>query len=236
MIFARKSHVFRAFFARFRRSIPAYRTGRRPGHSLRSRCVFYRRRCCRLVCGRCGGPYPSVWPTSWNTRHVQGLAARAAILNDRGADQRRSARPAGRGLFASTTKADRRHNGRPAQSLRYFRVGSFGFWEIGGIWGVSVRLRDNGGRRSPRAGRRGCLPQRSRTTCPGPFHQFNADRCRIILQTCAIWSTRRADKLPDNARQLTTQDRPTAANSNRSNSFSRFFGVFPRELSNQSNK
>ncbi len=75
-----------------------------------------------MVCGRCGGPYPSIWPTSRNARHAQGLAARAAILNDRGADRRRSARPAGRGLFASTTKTDRRHNGKPVQSLRYFRV------------------------------------------------------------------------------------------------------------------
>lgn len=33
--------------------------------------------------------------------------ARAAILNDRGADQRHNASPAGRELFASTTKADR---------------------------------------------------------------------------------------------------------------------------------
>lgn len=130
MIFARKSRVFDRFLheiARFSRvfgvlflPVRTYRTGRRPGHSLRSRCVFYRRRYCRLVCGRCGGPYPSVWPTSRNARHVQGLAVRAAILNDRGADRRRSARPAGRGLFASTTKADRRHNGKPVQSLRYF--------------------------------------------------------------------------------------------------------------------
>lgn len=117
MIFVRKSRVFDRFLheiARFSRvfgvlflPVRTYRTGRRPGHSLRSRCVFYRRRYCRLVCGRCGGPYPSVWPTSRNARHVQGLAVRAAILNDRGADRRRSARPAGRELFASTTKADR---------------------------------------------------------------------------------------------------------------------------------
>lgn len=59
---------------------------------------------------------------------------------------------------------------------------------------------------------------------------------RIILRTCAIWSTHRAGKLPDNARQLTTQDQPTVANSNRSNNFSRFSGVFLRKLSNQSNK
>ncbi len=132
MIFVRKSRVFDRFLheiARFSRvfgvlflPVRTYRTGRRPGHSLRSWCIFYRRRYCRLVCGRCGGPYSSVWPTSRNTRHVQGLAARAAILNDRGADRQRNASPAGRGLFASTTKADRRHNGKPVQSLRYFRA------------------------------------------------------------------------------------------------------------------
>lgn len=136
MIFKRKSRVFDRFLhgiARFSRifgvlflPVRTYQTGRRPGHSLRSWCIFYRRRCCRLVCGRCGGPYPSVWPTSRNTRHVQGLAARAAILNDRGADRRRSARPAGRGLFASTTKADRRHKpGRPgAVCLNRSRAGA----------------------------------------------------------------------------------------------------------------
>ena len=34
-------------------------------------------------------PVSGVWPTNRKTRHVQGLAARAAILNDRGADRRR---------------------------------------------------------------------------------------------------------------------------------------------------
>ena len=92
MIFARKSHVFDRFLHEITRfscifgvlflPVRTYQTGRRPGHSLRSWCIFYRRRCCRLVCGRCGGPYPSVWPTSRKTRHVQGLAARAVYLND----------------------------------------------------------------------------------------------------------------------------------------------------------
>ncbi len=94
--FCTKIACFRSFFARnctffahFRRPIPAYpdvsdRVA--PGHSIRSRCIFYRRRYCRPVCGQCGGPYPSVWPTSRKIRHAQGLAARAARLNGSGVD------------------------------------------------------------------------------------------------------------------------------------------------------
>jgi len=93
------------------------------------------------------------------------------------------------GLLASTTKADRRHNGRPAQSLRYFRVwGLFGFWEIGGIWGGSVRLRDNGGRHSSRAGRPSCWPQqvqgrglRTAVVFPACFYMPN------LAPLCMVW-------------------------------------------------
>nr|DAI67045.1 MAG TPA: hypothetical protein [Caudoviricetes sp.] len=62
MIFARKSRVFDRFLheiARFSRvfgvlflPVRTYRTGRRPGHSLRSRCIFYRWRRCCMVCSQ----------------------------------------------------------------------------------------------------------------------------------------------------------------------------------------
>ena len=93
------------------------------------------------------------------------------------------------GLLASTTKAGRRCSGRPAQSLRDFRVwGLFGFWEIGGIWGGSVRLRDNCGRHSSRAGCPSCWPQqvqgrglRTAVVFPACFYMPN------LAPLCMVW-------------------------------------------------
>lgn len=77
------------------------------GRLSRSWCIFYRWRRCCMVCGRCGGPYPVYGQQIGKPDTFKGwppglLSSTTGEQIDGG-----SARPAGWGLFASTTKADR---------------------------------------------------------------------------------------------------------------------------------
>ena len=157
----------------------------------------------RSVCGRCAVGVRSVrrpvseCMTDKSEYPTRSRAGRPGCYPQRPGSRSTAQRKPGRPGAVRLNDQSRPTTQREARAASPILsgVGSLGFWEIGEIWGGSTRLRDNGGRRSPRAGRPGCWPQRSRsrstpqrTTCRPGAVRLNRSRagaaCCLVSPVC----------------------------------------------------